>query len=261
VTLVILGAYIAAALAASALHGDWLAAGVYAVLLPLVFEAYRSRLPTEWLPWLALPVLYWSAPATLFGPMHDATVQGWDVTLFHAQPARDLAAALPWRPLSEILHLAYLSYYIVIYLPPVALWFIIRDREGFARLTLAFTLAMVFSFIGFALFPVQGPRYEWGASSFVPPGAFRHFTLFLLERGSAHGTAFPSSHVAISVTQSLVTLHSHRALGVWVSLTTLLLSIGAVYGGFHYASDVLAGAAVAVISVVISRRFLPEMPR
>lgn len=37
-----------------------------------------------------------------------------------------------------------------------------------------------------------------------------------------------------------------RSLGFWVAITTTLLAIGAVYGGFHYASDVLAGVVVGV---------------
>ena len=243
----LLALYVAAAMVASMFHRNLVIAAGHLILLTAIL-VLREKDFSEWLPWIALPFLYWAVPASLFGPMHDATVQSWDFTLFHSQPARDWAAAIHSRPLSEILHLAYLSYYLVIYLPPVAFLFILRDERGFSELTLAFTFAMVLSFVGFALFPVQGPRYEWGPSATVPVGPLRSFTLFLLERGSAHGTAFPSSHVAIAFAQTFSTLGRHWALGFWVGVTTVLLSVGAVYSGFHYATDVLAGMLVGIFA-------------
>jgi membrane-associated phospholipid phosphatase len=71
-------------------------------------------------------------------------------------------------------------------------------------------------------------------------------TLGLLERGSSRGTAFPSLHVAITVTQSLFALAWYRSLGVVLSFATVLLAVGAVYGGYHYVVDVLAGALLGL---------------
>src|ERR1043165_5464676 len=241
-SLVILGAYVAVALVAALAHRDVSAAASYATILLASLFAGRVRFLGNWLPWLALPILYWSVPATTFGPMHDPTVQHCEFAFFHSEPARDLAATIPARSLSEILHLGYLSYYAVIYLPPVAMYFVLPDERAFADTTLAFTLAMVLCFTGFALFPVQGPRYEWGASAAVPHGPFRAVTLFLLERGSAHGTAFPSSHVAIALSQTLSTWRAHRRLAGWLGLTTTLLSVGAIYGGVPSASPRSPGA-------------------
>jgi membrane-associated phospholipid phosphatase len=39
-----------------------------------------------------------------------------------------------------------------------------------------------------------------------------------------------------------------RPLGVPMVVVSVLLGLGAVYGGFHYAVDMLAGAAVGLIS-------------
>jgi membrane-associated phospholipid phosphatase len=39
-------------------------------------------------------------------------------------------------------------------------------------------------------------------------------------------------------------------LGVVVAATAALLIVGAVYGGFHYAVDVLAGAFVGIVVAV-----------
>jgi membrane-associated phospholipid phosphatase len=210
----------------------------------------------DWLPLLALPVLYWELPWTMIGPsgrLFDAVVQGWDQTLFGAQPATTLAAAIPSRALSELLHLAYLSYYVIIYLPPLLLYSRI-GRRGYFETVFAFTLTVIASFAAFSLFPVEGPRFAWGASQSVPPGPIRNLTLLILERGSARGTAFPSSHVALALAQSLSSLVWRRNFGLIVATATTLLAVGAVYGGFHYASDILAGAALGTATWLIARR-------
>jgi membrane-associated phospholipid phosphatase len=111
-------------------------------------------------------------------------------------------------------------------------------------------------FLVFIMFPVEGPRYAWGAPTGVPGGAVRSFSLAVLERGSSRGTAFPSSHAAVAVAQSIVALRYQRRVGIVVSVTSVLLMIGAVYGGFHYAIDIVAGAAIGAVAsvVVITRR-------
>jgi membrane-associated phospholipid phosphatase len=107
-------------------------------------------------------------------------------------------------------------------------------------------MTVIISFAAFSVFPVEGPRFAWGAPPGVPSGPIRALTLLVPEHGSARGTAFPSSHVAIALAQTLSSLRWRRSLGVEVAITTVLLATGAVYGGFHYASDVLAGVLVGV---------------
>jgi membrane-associated phospholipid phosphatase len=111
---------------------------------------------------------------------------------------------------------------------------------------LTFTLTMVVSFIAFSVFPVAGPRFAWPAPPGIPDGPFRAATLFLLERGSTRGTAFPSSHVAIAVAQTLSMLRWRPRFGGVVGTMTILLAIGAVYGGFHYAIDAIVGGMVGL---------------
>ena len=54
--------------------------------------------------------------------------------------------------------------------------------------------------------------------------------------------------VAIALAQALSSLRWRRPMGVGVAITTLLLAVGAVYGGFHYGADVLAGAGVGLLT-------------
>lgn len=207
---------------------------------PAVLRALR-----DWAPLLAVPVLYAELPDLIFGAgsqLHDQLVQTWEAALFGASPAHAAAGRWPWTGLSELLHLGYLSYYGIIYLPP--LWLYLRNERRQFEVTIT-ALAITFTgcFAIFVFFPVAGPRYLWTAPPGIPDGPIRRLALTLLAAGSSKGSAFPSSHVAVSVVQSLMMLWHRRSVGLLISGASLLLALGAVYGGFHYGIDVLAGAA------------------
>lgn len=211
----------------------------------------RPNVVADWLPLLLVPLLYAELPYLMgaAATFHDSAVQQWESALFAGQPARALAGKLPHRALSELLHLGYLSYYPIIYIPPLVFYATGR-REAFGRAVLASMLIYAGCFLTFVAFPVEGPRYLWGAPANVPNGPIRSLAQFVLERGSSRGAAFPSSHAAIAVAQAVVTLRYARGLGMVVAIASLLLMVGAVYGGFHYAVDIVAGAVVGVIVAV-----------
>jgi membrane-associated phospholipid phosphatase len=229
--------------------GGLVAVAGYAVLIAAIEFAVRSdrkasHVLHDWLPLLALPVLYAAIPRTAIGiGPFDGMMQQWDRFIFRADVARSFADAAPWRPLGELLHAAYLSYYAIIYVPPL-LMYLRGDTEAFARTVYAFAVAMVICFVVFCVFPVDGPRYAWPAPAGVPDGMFRRIVVAILERGSTRWTALPSSHMAIALTMSLSSLSWDRRLGLPVLLLSILLGLGAVYGGFHYGVDVLLGAIV-----------------
>ena len=66
------------------------------------------------------------------------------------------------------------------------------------------------------------------------------------------GSAFPSSHVAASVAAAYCALRFQRTIGYVVAALTVGLAIGAVYGGLHYGTDILAGSFVGGLAVGIS---------
>ena len=198
---------------------------------------------TDWLPIVAIPFLYAELPSIHVGSLHDAIVQRWESDWFGASPAHVAAVRWPSHALSEILHAAYLSYYAIIVLPPLVLY-LERNRAEFARVTAGLVTIFALCFAIFIVFPVAGPRYEWPAPPGVYDGPVRRFVLHVLEAGSSKGTAFPSSHVAVAAAQSVMTLGWNRRFGLGLSVLTLLLAAGAVYGGFHYAVDAVAGGLI-----------------
>lgn len=210
----------------------------------------RGRLaaPRDWIVLGAGPVMYvelrWIIPA--LGANHrDAAVMAWEARLFPSNPSATLAPRLHGLALSEVLHLAYASYYLLMYIPPLVMY-ARGARAHFAATMLAFTLVYGTCFVTYALFPVDGPRYLVGAAA-APEGPVRAFVLALLDRGSSRGTAFPSSHVAASVTAALCALRFDRRLGGVVALLAALLTVATVYGGFHYAVDGLVGVTLGLL--------------
>jgi len=266
----LVAAYLAAStvpLALAVAHGrtDPTRLVVHLAMLALVVAVPRSarRIPllgtlAALLPLLLVPPMYTELPhvaAGLGGALHDAAVLGWERELFGGaffgeSPARTLSGHAPWRPLSEALHAGYLSYYALIYGPPLRLALAGR-RRALGETVFTVMLAFVCCYAAFVVFPVQGPWFQWPAPTTIPTGPMRALVERILHAGSARGSAFPSSHVAVSLAQTLVTIRHQRRLGWLVAACTATLALGAVYGGLHYGVDVLVGALLgAAIGVV-----------
>lgn len=253
---VLAAAYLAAtvwpmvAYARSAHHAAPLVAHLAALAIALgaVWSRRVALRPLrDWLPLVLGPFLYIELRWLIAGvgrPHADAVVIGWEHALLHGDPSATWAPAMPNVVLSELLHAAYASYYLLVYLPPLLLYARGR-RPAFAHTLLALTITYGVCFVTYLFFPVDGPRYLVGAAA-APDGPARRLVLHLLEAGSSRGTAFPSSHIAASVVASLCALRYQRRVGVVVAALTTGLALGTVYGGFHYGVDALAGVSAGV---------------
>lgn len=208
-----------------------------------------------WTPLLTLLFLYAEIPLLIRAighrDLYDVTVMSWEARLFGGQPAAEWAGRWPSRILSELLHAAYLTYYPLIFAVPMTLWARGRLRE-FNEGVFALMLTFIACYVWYLFFPVAGPRYLWLAPTGAVDGPLRSVTTSLLGARSSLGTAFPSSHVAVAVTQSMLAIRYFGVRGAPVSLLTAGLALGAVYGGFHYAIDVVAGAALGAIVTAIA---------
>ena len=84
----------------------------------------------------------------------------------------------------------------------------------------------------------------------------RSFNRWILKRGSIHAISFPSAHVASAFAIALVLLRYALPVGVVFLVIAVLISLGAVVGRYHYALDVLLGAATALVVFFASYRYL-----
>jgi membrane-associated phospholipid phosphatase len=226
----------------------------FGVLLAVAATTWMPSTPSwlrSWAPLLLLLFLYSEMPVLIQAAGHtetlDAAVIGWEQALFGSQPAQSWARANSSVALSEPLHLAYLAYYPIIYAVPAVLWLTDRKRD-FDGAVFALLMTFVACFVAYIVFPVAGPRYLW--SSAAPDGPFRTLATVLLEARSSRGTAFPSSHVAVACAQSVLALRFFGRRGALIPIVTVGLALGAIYGGFHYAVDVLAGAVLGIVVAI-----------
>jgi membrane-associated phospholipid phosphatase len=222
-----------------------------------------ARTLVDWYPLLILPGLYWELPflnaAIWDGHFFDAVVLGWEQAVFGGQPSMTLAQRWSSTELSEVLHLAYLSYFVILYAFPATLYLSAR-RTAYQHTIFALMLTAAVHYVVFVTFPVQGPRYL-----FPPPGGplasgrLYGLTHAVLEAGSSRGAAFPSAHAALATVLTGSAIRHAPALAPLIGAATVGIALGAVYGGFHYATDVTVGVlvgAVATLAAPRARRWL-----
>jgi membrane-associated phospholipid phosphatase len=216
----------------------------------------------DWLPLVVVPLVYWEVPllaeAIHRGATYDGLVMQWEALMFGGQPSQTFAARWPFLWLSEPLHAAYLSYYLI-YLGPPILLFLAGRRGAFRRVVFALIVTVLAHQAVFVLFPVLGPRYLFPAPAGpLEAGPLYQLTHRILESGSSPGTAFPSSHVGISVGMTIALFREGVRAAPLVAALTALLAVATVYGGFHYAVDAVAGvglgAATALAAPGLHRR-------
>lgn len=232
-----------------------------AAIVLLLRDRWFDRLPVvirDWYALLVIPALYTELAilnvSIWRGQYFDDLVIGWEQSLFGGQPSRELAQAWPSLPLSEFLHFSYLAYYLIIYGPPLYLY--LRGRRD-AHQMAVFTLMLTFfaHYIFFIYFPVSGPRYLYPApGGELARGFFYGVAHQLLETGSARGAAFPSSHVGVSFAQAAFVSTLSVRWGAVLIFFSSTLALGAVYGGFHYATDAIAGLMYGLILFALAPR-------
>ena len=200
------------------------------------------------------------------GPLiHTVNPVLWDAR-FAALDARWLAPlAVSWpqvlgRPswLTDAAYVAYVLYYPL----PVALAVLLYARgsaDGFRAFVFAVLTTFFASYLGYFLCPTLGPR--------VPPeleatllgggaisGGIRLF-LHFVERTQTD--AFPSGHTAVALVSLSCAWHrSRRAFAVCTPVVAGII-FSTVYLHYHYASDVIAGIALAAGCLWLAPRLQP----
>lgn len=194
---------------------------------------------------------------------YDAVLHRWDERLFGFAPSFRFMAAWPSLGWSELFHAAYFSYYLMI--GGVGLVLFLRRRGEFQHFVTVVSLVFYPCYLAYILLPVVGPRifYPELARVSLPPdlvgvmapefpaavqgGVFFQLMTTIYRWFEAPGAAFPSSHVAVAIVTCYFSFRYLRRIR-WVHLAlVVLLCLATVYGRYHYAIDVLAGAAVAAI--------------
>jgi membrane-associated phospholipid phosphatase len=192
----------------------------------------------------------------------DAHLLAAEAWLFPESPTFWLRRMAP--PLvAELFQIGYLSYFLLL----LAVAGLLRRRgqdAPFRGVIAASVLAYLLCYVVFLAAPMEGPVHTLRQLSGPPPfdGPF-HALVRLVQRAGVHGNAFPSAHVAGALPPVIFAWRHAPRLGAVMTLLVVLMGFGAVYDGYHYASDVVAGVAVgaAAAAIVMAIQGSPEWAR
>ncbi len=221
----------------------WLLRRAPARLAPPV-AVLREYYPLLWLAsyWFELGALI---PLLQRGS-HDAWLIHMEFALF-GLPWHTTGAVLGHGAVNQLMYWLYAAYLPLLVLTPIAVG-IMGRIEIVRELAFRLSLVAILCFVTYLLWPVAGPSH-YPVELPAPPasGVGYHGMLALRSFGDAIGSAFPSSHVALSASIAIV---GWRWLPRWpaVALITLVIGIAVacVYTGNHYVVDVVAGGALAL---------------
>ncbi|MFY9936329.1 MAG: phosphatase PAP2 family protein [Silvibacterium sp.] len=201
----------------------------------------------DWLPVALMLVPYWQTGQFFMGPNEKiqarlAEIDRWLLNLMPliAQRFGRFTSSIEW---------AYMFCY-----PMVPLGLAVLYTAGLRRYASAFwIIVLVPTYLCYAItlfVPALPPRSITGQRSIATaPNRGRIMNLWILKYGSIQAISFPSAHVASALAVSLVLLRFVPIAGVIFLAVSFWIGVAAVVGGYHYAIDVLLGAAIALIVV------------
>lgn len=268
--------------------GTWLpivvghAAGIagihWAVYLARTGRANRfGRFVRSFYPIFLFPFFYRETGIVnplIAGTFYDAPFIALEARLFGLQPSWEFMAALPYRLVAELFYMAYFSYYLIVFGVGFAIY--LNDRARFFHYVSLVAVVFFVCFLIFIFFPVLGPtailipKYaaKVGIAFPVPPFPPAVASAFFFKvMGFIHpnyqviGAAFPSSHVAVSLTALYCAWLYFRRMRYVLLVDVMLLMLSTVYCRYHYAVDVLGGIIVALVVVPLAEMLYRKIQR
>jgi len=167
------------------------------------------------------------------------------------------ARASDW--LVECLEFGYFAFYPLYPVVGGLLWAWRRRgafRGAFRKLTDTLSAGYVLCYSTYLLFPTQSPANRAGVQQIgsARGGIFQHLVRAIQNNAGVHGNAFPSAHIMLAFAVLMFAYRYLPRIAPWLLIPILLMCVGAVYDGYHYASDVVIGALLGIGLGVAGRR-------
>ncbi len=160
---------------------------------------------------------------------------------------------------TEVLSGCYFMYYLMMPLVIIPLLAMKRYNQIGEILTAA-SITFSVSFNLFWLYPIEGPRWHFASiyTHDITGPFFREMVQYIIHNGAVHGGAMPSTHTGVALV-FLVYLYRLYRPWFYVALPIVVgIALGAVYGRFHYISDIIVGAAIAAVCIALTIRYYPK---
>lgn len=238
--------------------GSYLAWNLFAIALILLLARKQADgEPWEflhgWLPALFFVTVFEEVSylsLVLRGGWQNDYLIAFESMVFGASPMEWLHShASNW--VIEFLEFGYFAFY-PLYPVVGGLFWIGRDRPlyrgAFRHLTDTLSAGYVICIAIYLLFPTQSPANRVGVQQIGSShgGIFQHIVRAIQNNAGVHGNAFPSAHIMLSFVVLMFAYRYLPRLAPVLLFPVLLMCVGAVYDGYHYATDVVAGAAIGI---------------
>lgn len=236
--------------------GWGLRTAAFAGMLLLVLRLGRAKsLLRDFAPVALLPAIF-----LLLQPLVAANPARWDAALAAADARWFGALAPAWqgafgRPalFTDLVYLAYASFYFL----PLGVALLTRLRLGAERYErTAFTLLLGFylSFLGYFLWPAEGPRVPAALEATQLGGGMVSHAIRAFLHGAEATTldAFPSGHTALSVLPAVLATRPFPRLAPLVWAWAAAIVFATVYISAHYVVDLAAGLLLAGLTLALA---------
>jgi membrane-associated phospholipid phosphatase len=186
----------------------------------------------------------------------DPLLMRLDLMLCGGNPAVMLESLV--SPLmTDILQLAYTSYYFL----PIVLGLALKIQgkdDAFDRSLFFVMLCFYLSYLGYLLWPALGPRFTADSLQHMELKGFLVAQPIRDTLNSLEGIkrdAFPSGHTAVALTVLYLAFRYEKKLSRYFAPVVCALIFSTVYLRYHYVVDVLAGGALAIITIMIGEAY------
>ncbi len=211
----------------------------------------------NWYVAAAVPIYFMN----LKGVVGGVNPTNWDLFLMHVDKVLfggrypELLIERLYNPLlSEILQIAYVSYFFIPLLVGIPLYR--KDIRAFRRAATAIILTFYLSYVGYFIVPAVGPRFSMSEmfTKQIRGILLTPYLKAILNRlePTPHD-CFPSGHTAVSLVCMWISIRERTSRKLVIPLV-LGLILATVYHRYHYVIDVLAGMILALVSYPLSQR-------
>lgn len=184
-------------------------------------------------------------------------------------PMRALVSALGHPTVSMLIDKLYVVWYLV-KIPTLVLFIVVPNRKLSERFFGAYFLLWMLGGFSALLAPSLGPVYlhhEWFDGVAKPIATSLQGTLIshylqVIDNPERYRVyiyegvaAFPSLHVGVVVLFALFLARVHPALGILMGIYAVIVQIGSVFLGWHYAID---GYFAALLAFILYRAFMND---
>lgn len=201
----------------------------------------------------------------------DYTLAAWDRAIFGVNPTQWFMK-ISTPALTEYLQLCYNLFYFIIAAPAVE-FFVRKKMRAFRIYAMMLSFCFVISFLLYLVMPAIGPRFSvhdyYSIDTELPGLVLTGSLRALIDAGNAitpqamkdpfhmiNHDCMPSGHTMMSLIAMLMAWRLGSRMRWLNTVGGLSVIISTVYLRYHYGVDVLAGAALAILLVLLLPQIL-----